>query len=94
MTESLADGPDWHLRSRFCSGLSLFSAVDEWSGSSIVVPMDSILEDKELMKMHVGLQKTFPDIPCVSQMHGRPFFAARRYEGRPQHPFKYRMRWE
>ena len=24
MTESLADGPDWHLRSRFCSGLSLF----------------------------------------------------------------------
>ena len=28
MTESLADGPDKHLRSRFCSGLSLFSAVD------------------------------------------------------------------
>ena len=28
MTESLADGPDWHLRSRFCSGLSHFSAVD------------------------------------------------------------------
>ena len=27
MTESLADGPDWHLRSRFCSGFSLFSVV-------------------------------------------------------------------
>ena len=22
--------------------------------------------------MHVDLQKTFPDIPCVSQMHGGP----------------------
>ena len=29
MTESLADGPDWHLRSGSRSGLSLFSAVDE-----------------------------------------------------------------
>ena len=28
MTESLADGPEWHLRSRFCFHLSLFSAVD------------------------------------------------------------------
>ena len=35
MTEFLADGPDWHLRSCFCSGLSLFSTVDVWSGSSI-----------------------------------------------------------
>ena len=34
--------------------------------------MDSILEDKELMKMHVDLQKRFPEIPCVSQMHGGP----------------------
>ena len=50
-TESLADGPDWHLRSRFCSGLSLFSAVDEDA---------------------CGLAKTFPDIPCVPQMHGGP----------------------
>ena len=60
MTESLADGPDWYLRSRFCSGLSLFSTVDEWSGSQLSSPMDSILEDKELMKMHVDLQKRFP----------------------------------
>ena len=34
--------------------------------------MDSILEDKELMKLHVDLQKTFPEIPCVSQMLGGP----------------------
>ena len=38
MTESLADGPDWHLRSRICSGLLFFSDVDIWSGSSMVVP--------------------------------------------------------
>ena len=29
MTESLADGPDWHLRSRFRSGLSLLSEDKE-----------------------------------------------------------------
>ena len=34
--------------------------------------IDSIVEDKELMKMQVDLQKTFPDIPCVSQMLGGP----------------------
>ena len=34
--------------------------------------IDSILEDKELIKMQVDLQKTFPDIPCVSQTHGGP----------------------
>ena len=28
MTEFLADGPDWHLRSGSRSGLPLFSAVD------------------------------------------------------------------
>ena len=32
--------------------------------------MDAILEDKELMKMQVDLQKTFPDFPSVSQMLG------------------------
>ena len=51
--------------------------------------IDSILEDKELMKMHVDLQKRFPIYhACVSQNAWRPFFAARRYEGRPQHPFQ------
>ena len=34
--------------------------------------IDAILEDKELMKMQVNLQKTFPDIPCISQILGIP----------------------
>ena len=34
--------------------------------------IDSIPEDKELVKMHVDLQKTFPDKPCVSQTLGGP----------------------
>ena len=34
--------------------------------------MDSILEDKEPRRKHVDLQKTFPDIPCVSHMLGVP----------------------
>ena len=73
MTESSADGPDWHLRFRFCSGLSLsplwiYEAAPQW-----LSPMDSILEDKELTKMHVDLKKkNFPDIPCVPQMLGGP----------------------
>ena len=32
MTEFLADGPDWHLRSESRSGLPLFSAIDMWIG--------------------------------------------------------------
>ena len=43
-------------------------AAPQWLTNSI----DSILEDKVLMKMHVESEKTFPDIPCVSQMHGGP----------------------
>ena len=34
--------------------------------------MDSIPADKVLMKTHLDLEKTFPDIPCVSQMLGGP----------------------
>ena len=34
--------------------------------------IDSILEDKELMRMHLDLQATFPEKPCVSQMLGGP----------------------
>ena len=30
--------------------------------------IDAILGDRELMKMHLDLQKTFPDVTCVSQM--------------------------
>ena len=35
MTDSLADGPDWHLPDLESVFVSLFSTVDEWSGSSI-----------------------------------------------------------
>ena len=34
--------------------------------------IDAILEDKVLMMTHLDLQKTFPDVPCVSQMLGGP----------------------
>ena len=34
--------------------------------------IDTILEDKVLRKTHVDEQKTFPDIPCVSQILGGP----------------------
>ena len=35
--------------------------------------MDLTLAEKVLMKTPLDLQKTFPDIPCVSQMSGGPF---------------------
>ena len=41
--------------------------------------MDSILEDKELMKKHVDLQKRSRYSMCIPNAW-RPFFAARRYE--------------
>ena len=34
--------------------------------------IDSILEDKELMKMNVDLQKRFPIYHVCSKMHGGP----------------------
>ena len=56
--------------------------------------IDAILEDKELMKMHVDLQKNVSRYTMCVPNAWRPFFAARRYEGRSQHPFRYRMCWE
>ena len=35
-------------------------------------PMNSIPSNKVLKKTRLVLQKTFPDIPCVSQMLGGP----------------------
>ena len=35
--------------------------------------MDSLTADKVLKKTLLFLQKTFPDIPCVSQILGGPF---------------------
>ena len=72
MTEFLADGPDHHLRSWSCFCLSLFSTVDEWSGSSIdeLHWFNSWRQDAD--DDASGFAKTFPDIPCVSQMLGGP----------------------
>ena len=42
----------------------------------LLYPKDSILEDEELMKMHVDLAKKKKKVSrytmCVSQMHGGP----------------------
>ena len=35
--------------------------------------MDSTLAGKVLKKTLLGLQKKFPDIPCVSEILGGPF---------------------
>ena len=72
MTESLADGPDWHLRSWSRSGLTLFSTVDEWSGCSIDEFHWCNSWGKGADEDACGFAKTFPDIPCVSQMLGGP----------------------
>ena len=42
-------------------------------------PIDSILEDKELMETHVDLQNVSRYTMCVPNAW-QPFFAARRYE--------------
>ena len=72
MTESLADGPDWHLRAWFCSGLPLFSYVDIWSGSSMVVSHGFNSWGIGAEEEACGFAKTFPDIPDVSQISGGP----------------------
>ena len=60
MTESLLDGPEWHLRSRFCSGLSLSPLWTYGAALRLTNTIDSILEDEDLMKMQVNLQKGCP----------------------------------
>ena len=56
--------------------------------------IDAILEDKVLMMTHVDLQKTFPDIPCVSQMNGGPSLRFGDTKECLNNPFRYRMCWE
>ena len=72
MTESLADGPDWHLRSSFCSAFHFSSLWTNGAALRLTNSNDAILGDKVLMKTHLDFQKTFPDIPCVFQMKGGP----------------------
>ena len=68
----LADGPDWHLWSWTGVWFSFFSAVDEWIGFDM-------WELRGFNSCGFGAEedatefaKTFPDIPCVSQMLGGP----------------------
>ena len=50
-----------------------FSPLLTYEGApQLTNSMIPILEDKELKKMHVDLQKTFPVLTCVSQMLGGP----------------------
>ena len=72
MTESLADGPDWHLRSHFALPFHFSPLWMNGAAPRLTNSMNSILEDKELMKIHADLQKTFPDKLRVSQMLGGP----------------------
>ena len=77
MTESLADGPEWQsqILISFWSITLLRCRHVKRFLNSFPQSMNStgaILLDKELMKMQVDLQKTFPDIPDVSQMSGSP----------------------
>ena len=70
MTEFLADGPDWHLWSWTGVRFSFFSAVDGWIGSDIPEPYGSNSCGQGAVEDATGFTKTFPDIPCVSQMLG------------------------
>ena len=89
MTEFLADGPDWHLRSWSYSCLSLFSTVDEWSGSSLDEFHWCNSCGKGADDDASGITKPM----CVPNTW-RPLFAARRYERMFQHPFRCWVRWE
>ena len=65
--ELLADGPDWHLGSKIVSGVwrSLVTCDTlEIHGLNSCPGGYSDEEDT------VGFAKTFPDIPCVSQISG------------------------
>ena len=78
-------------------GRAWFSQVwkTEATAPQLSCSIDSILEDEELMKMHVDLQKRFPIYHVCSRCSGGP--PLRRgdiYEGKLHNPFKYPMRWE
>ena len=52
MTESLADGPDWHLRSRFCVRLS-GEVEEDGEGQIEVEGEDELKEKRSCMTMNV-----------------------------------------
>ena len=80
MTESLADGPDWHPDPGFVQVLHFPPQQTQEAVPQRFSPTDSILEDKELMQMHVDLQKNVSRFSMCIPNAWRPFFAARRYE--------------
>ena len=64
-----------HPRFRLLFVLVAFHFSPLWTNGAALRSMnsiDAILEDKGLRMTHLDLQKTFPDIPCVSQMLGGP----------------------
>ena len=73
--EFLADGPDWHLRSKAGVRLSLITCGDVCSDTLQLHGFDSCGEGAE--EDAVGFAKTFPEKPCVSQITWRPVVAAR-----------------
>ena len=61
MTESLADGPDWHISDLDLVFIFHFSPL--WMNGAApqsTNSIDAILEVKVLMKTHLELQKRFP----------------------------------
>ena len=72
MTEYLADGPDWHLRSESRSGLPTFlcNRHANWFFDSFLPSGIQFLRIRELTKRLVDVQKTFPDVPDVSLIFG------------------------
>ena len=93
MTEFLADGPDWHLRSWSCSCLSLFSTgwmerlFDRW------IPLMQFLRIR-CWWWRIWICKNVSRYTMCVPNAWRPFSAARRYERMSPHPFRYWMRWE
>ena len=73
MTDFLADGPGWHLGTKVVCGVwrSLITCGDVCSDTLELCGFDSCGESAE--KDAVGFTKTFPDVPCVSQILGDPF---------------------
>ena len=66
MTEFLGHGRDWHLRSRFFLVFHFSPLYSCEAAPQLSHSMDSTDENS------CGFAETFPDIPCVSQMHGGP----------------------
>ena len=94
MTEFLADGPDWHLRSWFCSGIFNFlrcrhvKRLLDWR-----IPLIQFLKIRSWWRCRWICKNVSRKTMCVPNAWWS-FSAARRYERMPQQSFRYRMMWE